>query len=204
MAPDGGDGRNGDSEGGDPADPEPGARPELLRHQTDDRTADRRAAEERHREQRGHPSSHLGSGLGLENAGGHHAYRRPSRSCPLRFGTGSTEKNSCCRMAKNAMTAAEYDTPLAKKHHETPNPAMTRPAIAGPITRAAMNIALLRLTALLTCSAPTISTTNARRAGLSKAFTAPRPSASTKIIQSWTMPSTVTVPRTRASTPAAA
>ena len=112
-------------------------------------------------------------------AGVDHAYRRPSRSCPLRFGTGSTEKNSFSRMARNAMTAAEYDTPLAKKHHDTPKPAMTRPEIAGPITRAAMNMALLRLTALLTCSAPTISTTNTRRAGLSKAFTAPRPRAST-------------------------
>ena len=61
----------------------------------------------------------------------------------------------------NARTAAEYDTPLAKKHHETPRPAITRPAIAGPITQAAMNIALLRLTALLTCSVPTISTTSA-------------------------------------------
>jgi hypothetical protein len=30
MAPDGGDGRNGDGEGGDSTDPEPGTRPELL------------------------------------------------------------------------------------------------------------------------------------------------------------------------------
>ncbi len=113
------------------------------------------------------------------SAGVDHAYRRPSRSWPLRFGTGSTAKNSLSRMAKNARTAAEYDTPLAKKHHDTPSPAMTRPAIAGPMTRAAMNMALLRLTALLTCSSPTISTTNARRAGLSTALTAPSPSAST-------------------------
>src|SRR5207244_10155093 len=34
-------------------------------------TSDRRAAKERHREQGRHPSSHLGSGLGLEDAVGH-------------------------------------------------------------------------------------------------------------------------------------
>ena len=95
------------------------------------------------------------------------------------FGTGLTAKNSSRRISAKAATAATYDSPLAKKHHDTPAVAMTRPATAGPTTRADVNIALLKLTALLRCSVPTISATNARRAGLSIAFTAPRASAST-------------------------
>ena len=74
---------------------------------------------------------------------------------------------------------ARYESAFTKKHHETPMLAMRRPAIAGPTTRAAVNSALLRLTAFVTCSVPTISTTNARRAGLSSAVTTPRRAART-------------------------
>src|SRR5215207_2061796 len=80
MAPDAGDRCNGHGERGNPADPEPGARAELLRDPTDDGAADRGATEERHREQRRYPSPHLGRALGLEDAVGHGGERDARRT----------------------------------------------------------------------------------------------------------------------------
>ncbi len=75
------------------------------------------------------------------------------------------------RRAKN-MTAK--DRALSAKQGPTPASAMMPPATAGPTMRAQWTMTLLRLTAVTTRSAPTISETNAWRAGLSKAVTIPR------------------------------
>ena len=71
------------------------------------------------------------------------------------------------------MITAMYDSPSRRKHQPNPTVAMSRPANAGPTTRATVITALLRLTALLTSSSGTISTTNARRVGLSNAIATP-------------------------------
>ena len=75
-----------------------------------------------------------------------------------------------------AMTAM-YETPSRRKHQPKPTVVMSRPASAGPTTREPVISALLRLTALLTSLSGTISTTNDRRAGLSKATVMPPTSA---------------------------
>ena len=68
---------------------------------------------------------------------------------------------------------------------------MITPAIAGPVIRAEWTRTLLRLTALTTRSGPTISITNACRAGLSTASTRPRRAITAKTIQASTAPSAV-------------
>jgi hypothetical protein len=65
---------------------------------------------------------------------------------------------------------------------------MTTPASAGPIVRAPLMSALPRLTAFTSRSGPTSSTTNAWRAGLSIAFTAPRAQISASSIHSSIVP----------------
>ena len=59
----------------------------------------------------------------------------------------------------------------------TPTAPMTRPATAGPMIRAPLNIAELSATALPMSSRPTISTANAWRTGMSIEFTVPMTSA---------------------------
>ncbi len=77
---------------------------------------------------------------------------------------------------------------------------MTTAAMAGPTTRAALMLTLLSVTALLTSSGPTSSSTNVWRAGLSTTVTKPRAMATTKTIHSCTAPDTVRSPSTSAST----
>ena len=69
--------------------------------------------------------------------------------------------------------------------------------------RAAFMFTLFNVTALLTSSGPTSSSTIVRRAGVSTTATTPRPTATTKTIQSWTAPVTVRTPRRVARAPAA-
>ena len=76
------------------------------------------------------------------------------------------------------MTAAEYDTPLAKKHHETPKPAMTRPRPRADHPGGHEHCAAQAHRVAHVLGAHHLDD-DARRAGLSKAFTAPRPRAST-------------------------
>ena len=59
-----------------------------------------------------------------------------------------------------------------------PRVTTSRPATAGPTTRAPVISALFRLTALVTWASGTISTTSERRAGLSNAVTRPLTNAS--------------------------
>ncbi len=81
---------------------------------------------------------------------------------------------------------------LSAKHGATPSTAMSAPAIAGPMIRDEWMITLLRLTALTTRSAPTISITKLCRAGLSIELMLPRAKAVAKTIQGATTPAAVT------------
>ena len=65
------------------------------------------------------------------------------------------------------------DAAFASMATPVPYAAMSSPATPGPIIRPAWNDALLRATALARCPGPTISTTNARRVGLSNAVVMP-------------------------------
>ncbi len=81
----------------------------------------------------------------------------------------------------------------------TPNAPMVSPATAGPMTRAPLNIAELRATALPTSLGPTISMANDWRTGMSTALAIPRASARTTTIQSSTRPVRVSTARIAAS-----
>ncbi len=63
---------------------------------------------------------------------------------------------------------------MSAKQKAIPTVAIAMPASAGPIVRAALTSALLRLTALTSRSRPTSSTRNACRVGWSIALSAPR------------------------------
>jgi len=71
-----------------------------------------------------------------------------------------------------------------------PTVAMTMPPMAGPITRAPLNIAEFSATALMRSSRPTISMPNDWRTGMSTAFATPRASAMRTSIQIWIEPVT--------------
>ena len=86
------------------------------------------------------------------------------------------------------------------KQGATPQRAMITPAIAGPTIRAEWTSTELRLTALTTRSGPTISITNACRAGLSTARTSPRRAITANTIQASTAPRAVRANRTVAGT----
>jgi hypothetical protein len=81
---------------------------------------------------------------------------------------------------------------------------ISRPASAGPTSRAPLKIVELRLTALARRVGPTISETNACRTGASTAATAPRPPASAKTCQRATAPVATRTASTSASTPMSA
>lgn len=72
-----------------------------------------------------------------------------------------------------------YEKPSTRKHQPYPTVWISRPARAGPTIREEVISALFRLTALLTFASGTISTTNARRAGLSNARATPPMRATT-------------------------
>ncbi len=76
------------------------------------------------------------------------------------------------------MTAAN-DPALIKKTQPVPTAAISRPATAGPIMRAALNEVEFSATALDRWSSTTSSETKVWRAGASKALT--HPSAKAKI-----------------------
>ena len=87
---------------------------------------------------------------------------------------------------------------MIAKQGATPTRAIRIPAIAGPTRRAEWIRTLLRLTALTTRSAPTISIAKLWRVGLSTALTVPRTKTRTKTIHGATTPATVTPNRARA------
>ena len=81
--------------------------------------------------------------------------------------------SSDSRIASSAAMTARKLTASITKAAATPTAPMTRPATAGPMTRALLNIAELSATALPMSSRPTISTANDWRTGMSTALTVP-------------------------------
>ena len=75
-------------------------------------------------------------------------------------------------MSKPMMTAMKL-TPLIRKHIGVPKVPMTKPASAGPMTRAPLKIELLSEIALRRSSRLVISSVKAWRAGMSKAIATP-------------------------------
>src|SRR6266436_8280839 len=73
---------------------------------------------------------------------------------------------------KPAITATKV-TPFRKKQVATPTPAIIKPAIEGPTTRAPFTIELLSEIAFSKSSRLVISTVNAWRAGMSKPIATP-------------------------------
>jgi hypothetical protein len=96
--------------------------------------------------------------------------------------------SSCGSISQSATSIAPNDSAFSRKHGATPIAAITPPASAGPTIRAEWTIRLFRLTALTTRSRPTISITNAWRAGLSTALTAPRTNTSASTIHASAAP----------------
>ncbi len=88
------------------------------------------------------------------------------------------EWSSESRIIARAMITARKLAASIANAIATPTAPMVRPATAGPMTRAPLNIAELRATALPMSSRPTISIAKAWRTGMSTAFTVPMMSAS--------------------------
>ncbi len=107
--------------------------------------------------------------------------------------------SSWSRITDSETMTARKLRALSAKAVAMPKAPIVRPATAGPITRAPLNIAELIATALPTSRAPTISIANAWRTGMSTAFAQPRSRASTMIIQTSTTPVSVSTVRTIAS-----
>src|SRR5204863_6211714 len=99
---------------------------------------------------------------------------------------------------RSATIMAPNERAFSRKHGPTPSVAMTSPAAAGPTMRAEWTSALLRLTALTSRSAPTISIATLWRVGLSTALTEPRAKTSAQTIHGSTAPAAVIAHRVRA------
>ena len=96
----------------------------------------------------------------------------------LRFGP-SLAASVETRIRVNEKTTARNEAALMMKTQPMPMLAMSRPATPGPISRAALNDALFKPTALGRSSSGTISVTKVWRDGESIAATTPDSSAST-------------------------
>ena len=104
-------------------------------------------------------------------------------------------------MRDNEISTAPKLAALIRNTGPVPTQAISRPAIPGPTIRAALNVALLRPTALGRCSCGTISLTKVCRAGLSSAVTTPSRRANTKTIHSCATPVTTSAPSPKARRP---
>ena len=86
-------------------------------------------------------------------------------------------------MRRSCQMIAKYDRPLSRitqpdARAPPPSTPISRPARAGPISRATLNAAALSPTALVRSSGPTISETKDWRVGASKADAMPNVNAS--------------------------
>ncbi len=92
------------------------------------------------------------------------------------------------RIAARAATTARNDTAFTKNTHAVPTVTMRMPASAGPVMRAEFITALFSATAFGTFSGPTISSTNAWRAGSSTTTTRPSAKATANSIHTCATP----------------
>ncbi len=105
------------------------------------------------------------------------------------------------RIINSATMVKPNDTPLIMNTGPLPINAMSRPAMAGPVTRPSWKLALLSAMALLRWSRPTISGTNAWRPGLSRTVMSPSPKANRYTCHTWATSAVARTPSARASTP---
>ena len=82
-------------------------------------------------------------------------------------------------MRASPVSTATKVTALSRNTHPVPTAATSRPAIAGPTTRAVLNVIEFRATALASAPDPTISPANDWRTGPSSAEMQPRSTHST-------------------------
>ncbi len=113
------------------------------------------------------------STIGQNSSGRSLTYRSPSRNCPFSRAIGSVGRSSLSRMASSPPMTAAKDSAFTANAQPLPTAAISRPATAGPTSRAVWKLAAFRLTALARCFGPTISETKACRAGLSTTVTRP-------------------------------
>ena len=85
-------------------------------------------------------------------------YFRPAFRCPFCRVVRRCACSSEVCIARSAASTARYETPSIRKQTAMPTNAISSPATAGPTIRAPVNAALLRLTAFVSVSSPTIST----------------------------------------------
>jgi hypothetical protein len=115
---------------------------------------------------------------GIRSAGVARTYLRAARSCPGSRGARSARSSRPGSIRRSATSMTTNEPELTAKQAETPSSAISAPAAAGPTMREEWTMTELSATALSKRSGPTISLTNACRAGLSTASTVPRTSTS--------------------------
>ncbi len=93
-------------------------------------------------------------------------------------GARSAGVSSEVRIISSPVMGARKDRPLNRNAQPLPTPVITTPATAGPISRADWKLAEFSETALRSSCGPTISETNACRAGLSTTVARPTTKAS--------------------------
>ncbi len=108
-------------------------------------------------------------------------------------GPFASRRTDVVRIARSAARTGRNVAALTVKASPSPTATTSRPATAGPAVRATLNIVELRAMALVRSSLPTISTTNACRAGTSSARPTPKMKASAITCHTWTKPVTVSV-----------
>ena len=92
-------------------------------------------------------------------------------------GTLSLRCSSPTRSRHSEQSTATNEAALSMNTHPLPMAAMSTPATAGPIRRAALNEVELSATAFERSASPTSSETNVWRAGASNAAAQPSPKA---------------------------
>ena len=92
-------------------------------------------------------------------------------------GVRGAGRSSSARIKRSASSTARKLAPFTAKQPATPITPISTPPIAGPITRAPLNIAEFIATARPTSSSGTISLKNDCRTGMSMALTTPRRTA---------------------------
>ena len=92
-------------------------------------------------------------------------------------GVRGAGRSSSARIKRSANNTARKLAPLTAKQPATPITPISTPPIAGPITRAPLNMAEFIATARPTSSSGTISLKNDWRTGMSIAFTTPSKTA---------------------------
>ena len=111
------------------------------------------------------------------------AYATPSRISSVIERPRWARGRPSARTASSAAITATKLRPLTKNARPTPYRAISRPATAGPTTRAALNIAELSAMAFIRSSLPTNSTMKDWRAGRSIVLATPNRIASTATCQ---------------------